>query len=255
MEFFIYFNLIIILPSIIFGFLLSKINNKTVDNLYKGSKGWIYTVCSFIGVPIHEISHAIFNIIFGHSIDKIVLFDPDGCEDGELGYVRFSYNTESLYQCIGLFFVGIAPIICGSCVILFIMRFLMPEVFSSLDFVSLDSLNIINIFANLYNTVIANVKNIFTNYDSVWQFLIFFVLTFSISINMDISEADLTNSKAGFVLIETILFVISIFLLLYKINVSVNAILYIASYMFSILAIELFFCILFLTVSCIIKTL
>ena len=44
------------------------------------------------------------------------LFDPDP-ETGTLGYVQHTYESSSLYQMAGNFFIGIGPILLGSALI------------------------------------------------------------------------------------------------------------------------------------------
>ncbi|NGZ66592.1 hypothetical protein G6Z92_06280 [Vibrio aestuarianus subsp. cardii] len=64
-------------------------------------------------VPIHELSHAVACMIFRHKIDKVVLFTTQS-HSGQLGYVKHSWNTQSLYQRVGCFFIAIAPLVTAS---------------------------------------------------------------------------------------------------------------------------------------------
>jgi hypothetical protein len=69
-----------------------------------------------IGVPIHELSHCLCCIVFRHSIKKVKLYSWPSSQSGSdvaLGYVEHSFNPNSLYQVIGNFFIGIAPIFGG----------------------------------------------------------------------------------------------------------------------------------------------
>lgn len=70
-----------------------------------GYKVILYT--GIIGTSLHEIAHAFMCVLFRHKITEVKLFKPDS--DGTLGYVNFTYQPSSLYQRIGLFFVGLAP--------------------------------------------------------------------------------------------------------------------------------------------------
>ncbi|EOX3381154.1 hypothetical protein ACPFUC_003669 [Vibrio cholerae] len=73
----------------------------------------IYMLTAAVFVPIHELSHAIGCLIFRHKINKIVLFSPN-TKTGQLGYVEHSWNTRSLYQNIGCFFIAVFPLITAS---------------------------------------------------------------------------------------------------------------------------------------------
>ncbi len=65
-----------------------------------------------ISVPIHELSHVVACLIFRHRIDRVVLFDFYA-KNGALGCVQHSYSSRSLWQVVGNFFIGIAPIFGG----------------------------------------------------------------------------------------------------------------------------------------------
>jgi hypothetical protein len=40
----------------------------------------------WIGTPVHELGHALFCVLFGHTIQDMKLFKPDKA-DGTLGYI------------------------------------------------------------------------------------------------------------------------------------------------------------------------
>lgn len=82
-------------------------------------------VTGWLGVPIHELSHAAMCLLFRHRIDKLVLFQPDP-KTGTLGYVNHSWNRRSPWQVLGTFFIGIAPLLGGSLAILALLQLLLP---------------------------------------------------------------------------------------------------------------------------------
>lgn len=70
-------------------------------------------ISAWIGTPVHELSHALFCLLFGHKIKKMVLFRPD--KQGLLGSVTHSYNRRNPWQVMGNFMIGIAPLFGGLC--------------------------------------------------------------------------------------------------------------------------------------------
>jgi hypothetical protein len=86
-----------------------------------------------IGVPLHELCHAVFAKVFFHDIESIKWFDPKG-SGGSYGTVVHYYNERNLYHRIGLFFIGLGPVLLAPLILFLGYRFLVPEAvtFSSL---------------------------------------------------------------------------------------------------------------------------
>jgi hypothetical protein len=76
--------------------------------LLLGRKAVYFT--AWIGTPIHELSHTLVHLLFGHEVIKVVLFKPEP-ETGVLGYVTYKYDTSSILHNVGCFFAGIAPLV------------------------------------------------------------------------------------------------------------------------------------------------
>ena len=61
-----------------------------------------------LGVIIHELSHTIVALLFGHHITKLRLLNIQK-NTTSLGSVEHYYNSHNLYQRMGNFFIGLAP--------------------------------------------------------------------------------------------------------------------------------------------------
>ncbi|MDY0362986.1 MAG: hypothetical protein RBR08_16175 [Desulforegulaceae bacterium] len=75
-----------------------------------------------ISTPIHEACHALTSMFFGHKITRFApyLFDKT---TGLAGVVEFTYNKNSIFQIIGLFFSAIAPFLMGGTLVIAIAFF------------------------------------------------------------------------------------------------------------------------------------
>lgn len=88
-----------------------------------GWRGVLLT--GWLGVPVHELSHLIAALLFGHRIIAWKLFDPDPVT-GTLGYVRHAYSRRSPWQVLGGFFIGVAPLLAGATVLGGILCWMAP---------------------------------------------------------------------------------------------------------------------------------
>ena len=64
----------------------------------------------FFGVVVHELSHALFALITGAKIMKIVLFKPD---NGSLGHVEFQARGNTFLQALQFSVSACAPVVVG----------------------------------------------------------------------------------------------------------------------------------------------
>lgn len=200
--------------GLLFGF-IENVNNKLIYSSF-GRKGLVIT--GIIGTVIHETSHLLMALIFRHKIQEVKFFKPfSSKEDNVLGYVNHSYNKKSLYQNIGNFFIGIAPLIGGNLVILLLFKLLIPSGYetikNSIDInlysTILSDFNIFEFIRLLLNNFILFIENIFTNFSI--STIIFIILMYSISTHMGLSKADLKGSLNGLVFIFIVVFLISLF--------------------------------------------
>ena len=197
------FNLIIQLLLFIgivylVGYLISLVN-RTFYKITGGGRG-VCLATGFIGTPIHELSHAIMCLVFFFRIEEIKLFQTDDA-NGVLGYVKYRYNRKNLFQRIGTFFVGIAPIMGGSLVLMLLMKSLAPNCYyacqSSLAQFTLTnngvSLDTIMAFIRL---AFGCVSALFTNGFGI-GLVVFLVLAFCIALHMNLSGADIKGGLGG----------------------------------------------------------
>lgn len=199
---------------ILIGFTLGLLRNNSLRNFQRTFGNKALMITGVIGVPIHELSHGIFAFLFRHKISKIKLFQrPD--LNGIMGYVRHSYNQNSIYQQVGNFFIGIAPIFGGTISIVTLMRFIIPETYNKFIQVLVKSINVTEIskdsMEGIINSYLYLIKNIFSlqNFKNPY-FYIFIFLTISISSHISLSSADIKGASKGLWVIFLILFILNL---------------------------------------------
>lgn len=250
---------------VIFGFIFNLIENKNNQLIQQalGEKVIIFT--GFIGTVVHEISHMIMALIFNHKIVKVELFRPRKYkEDGILGFVRSTYNPNSIYQQVGNFFIGIAPMIFGTLTIWLLFIIFSNNIYTMfLNYMNiglytnyLQSSNYSGFFNLLGHDVFLLLKTIFS-FDYIFNVnhLIMLFLIYSISTHMTLSLADLKGSFKGLLVCFIVVFVIT-FLgkILGLSNIFTSSIVFkINLYIFLFLMLGLFFSLLTLFISFIIN--
>lgn len=226
---------------IIFGFLLYTLASLTRGVFAKtlGPKAELY-ITGWIGTPVHEISHAIFCILFNHKIDDMKLFTT---KSNTIGYVLHSYDSRSWYQQAGNFFIGVGPIIIGTVIIYFLLFFLTPEikndVFNGINLNNIKSgsfsinsiknileeniINIVNIFLSsieiIKNTVTSVIRNNSFRKISFWIFL---YLAVSIASHMELSPADISHAWKGIIVIFAVLLILNTLFVFFNLILKTN---------------------------------
>ncbi len=86
---------------IVIGFLLGYLESLTRMYWSRafGRKGFLLT--AWIGVPIHELGHAIMCVLFRHKIVATQFF-PTDTSQGALGYVQHQYNQKVYINELGI---------------------------------------------------------------------------------------------------------------------------------------------------------
>jgi len=184
--------LILILTLFVLQRLVFLLSAKILD-------GKVIYLSAWVGAPIHELSHALFCFIFGHKIQKMVLFNPDKC--GTLGYVTHSYNNRNLWQVMGNFFIGIAPLF-GGLLGLYLVTWLLLD-----DAVNFFHLLRASTFQNLANIQLSQLvllnEQIIQFIESAYivspiKVIIWAYLCAAISLHLSPSKEDLKGAWVGF---------------------------------------------------------
>lgn len=198
----------------LFGLSINLVSHLTFNSLANslGSKGTY--LAAWLGVPIHELGHALFCIPFMHRIVKIEFFKPDPLT-GTLGYVSHTWNRSNPWQVMGNFFIGIGPIILGCALLLALFYLLVPDGSEALTSILVkvnevnESQSISSYLAIVGSSSFVMVSLLLTGTNaSTWQFWVFVYLSFCIASNIRLSWSDIKHTLSGF------LFIIVLFLLI-----------------------------------------
>ncbi len=166
-------------------------------------------ITGIVGTPIHELSHALMCLLFGHKITEIKLYDPNS-GDGSIGHVSHSYNPKNLYHQVGNFFIGIAPILGGGAMLLLLMWLLVPDIFWNVGYV-LTTLRQMEGFAELCGAVGRVIVYIFDFSNAAnWRWWLFIILSLMISSHMELSGADIKGGVKGFLMLCGLLFAVDL---------------------------------------------
>ena len=161
-------------------------------------------ITGLVGTPIHELSHALMCVLFGHKITEIKLYQPNS-NSGTLGYVTHTYNRKNIYHQIGNFFIGTAPITVGCGVLMLIMGLLTPDAFDMM-ISDAESISTIGDFLPFISTVL---EELFVSGVEEWKTWVFLVLAIMIASHMEMSGADIKGSLGGLGILSLLWLVVS----------------------------------------------
>ncbi len=193
-----------------FGLALSHLQTKTHE-LYRRVFGWngiVFT--AWFGTPFHELGHVFFAKLFRHQIEAVSLFEPNK-ETGSLGHVEHSFNPLSLYQRIGNFFIGAAPLLFGLLILSLFVVFLLPNGYTILSpLATSDSSSILSLGKGLMTALsgLFSVSNL-----TSWNFWVFLYISFCVAAHMAPSKRDRKNMWGGLAWVTVILLVINLLFL------------------------------------------
>lgn len=151
-----------------------------------------------LGVPAHELCHAIFAKIFFHQIESIKWFDPDA-KGGSYGTVMHTYSPKNLYHRVGLFFIGMGPVFLAPLFLFLLYRYLVP---AALPFAAIahQPLGLARDFTKSFFAL--------SNWKS-WSFYLFLYLSVCLTSQMELSSDDFKIARGGVLPIFLILVVIN----------------------------------------------
>ena len=197
--------LILLGPAFLLGYLLN-LEKRGLTRVFArlfGPTGFLWT--GWIGTPIHETSHALFCILFGHTITDYNLFTYDE-KKGQLGFVDHTFNPASRYQVIGNFFIGIAPLLVGAGILWLLTYFMLPHLniraaFNQLDINRPDTLLAqgVRIFEIIANALAK--PDLWTD----WVFWVYLYLVLCVGSHMAPSKTDLKAGGRGFLVLLVLL--------------------------------------------------
>ena len=201
----------------LYGGLISLCNRCFYDACGDTAFG-IVRVTGYIGTPVHELSHALMCVLFGHTVKKISMFG-DSRRSRTLGYVEHTYYRGNLYHQIGNFFIGISPVLAGGLVILLLVRVLTPDIYFGMR---TETAHIGAAFSagfdggavlSLLGGVGSMLGALFSprNFLS-WRWWLCMVISFSIAIHMEVSRSDILSGLRGLSVISAMLLVADIIL-------------------------------------------
>ena len=143
-------------------------------------------VFGIIGIPLHELSHAVFAKVFFHEIKKVKWFDPKG-RGGSHGAVTHAYDEKNLYHRIGLFFIGMGPVLLTPVLILVAYYGLVP----SAGHFSIQTNHPMALAEHFLRSFVAG-----QNWHSL-KFYFFLYLTICVTSQMELSPEDFAVARGG----------------------------------------------------------
>lgn len=207
----------------VFGFILSILQEWT-NSRYRRTIGWrgiLWT--AWIGTPVHEISHWILAKLFRHRVIALSLFSPNK-KTGGLGHMEHTFDATSLYQRIGNFFIGAAPMFGGSFILLLLLIALLSDgarIWHIAAGMKIESLS------SILHTVKETVAALFSReHMHSWRFWVFLYLSFAVAAHLAPSHEDRKNMWGGFFALLALLVILDVIALLIRVD-AMSIVLYI----------------------------
>lgn len=157
-----------------------------------GRRFWLVT--SFIGTPVHELSHAIACLLFAHRIEKIRLIPTRAGTP----FVEHSYNKRNPYAVFGNLWIGLGPILAGLAVILLVLYWVYPDSLQAYRGAVAVLLADGAPTERLFDCVGQFLRGLWTEQTRAWWVrLIAAAVLFSLALHVRLSAADVLGMMAG----------------------------------------------------------
>ncbi len=166
---------------------------------------WLF---SLTGTVVHECSHALCCLVFGHRITEMRLFENDP-DTGTAGYVNHSYNPKNPYQVAGNFFIGLAPVFIGATLIyaasVMLLDFPLPD-FKAGE----GAVDGARLFSQMLKILRVSLKDMLDKLFLMknlkdWRFYLFLYLAFSVGSGVTLSSEDIKGAAKGLACILVLL--------------------------------------------------
>lgn len=199
----------------------------------------------WLGTPVHELSHVLMCWLFRHRVDEVALFEPDPVS-GRLGYVRHSYRRENWFETFGNLFIGIAPLIGGSIVLISLLWIFYPDAaIAGLKTTTSESASLGDLIDQTLQLTgqIATEVFAFRNFVSI-RFWLFLYLVLCVGSHMAPSRSDYEGASKGVVIALTAMFAATSLLALINVpaNKAIHSFLTATGPLFAILSLTVALC-------------
>lgn len=196
---------------------------------YKGI--WL---TAWLGTPVHESAHALMCFLFRCPIKEIRFFIPDP-ESQVLGYVKYTHNPRNPFHWVGRWFIGLAPLLAGSAVLLGLLMLSGFLPFSwrpdLLPGQSNDWLTVLGLHIQTLSSISMEMAGLLFS-GSFWQnpvnWLILYV-SLAVVTHMAPSFADLKGTVAGWIFMFVLVFFVNFIVVYFSVPFSYDGLLYFVS--------------------------
>jgi hypothetical protein len=192
-------------PGLVLAALMHALSGFVERRTSRVLGGAAYLIFGWLGTAVHETGHALFCLLFGHRITGVKLFDF-APRDGTRGHVSHTFDPANPWQSAGNFFIGIAPILFGTLVIVAAARGLLgaqafarmaePLPQDGLLRSAGDALTLVHHVTGGAGAALAALLEPHRFLD--WRAWLFLYLTFAVGGSISLSGADLQGALAGF---------------------------------------------------------